>query len=181
MINKRLKFSSLYKYRNMSTINNYRNNRIQNFNDKFKHSCSLEENWNLKNYSSEKLNFDFTIKENYIYFNFNFQKKYPFYDFSQLPLDINRYIYSYYHADFITIKTKIHFPNEYPFKAPIWYLLKVEHNLELPICLSWYYTNIIDNHNNIYKRDWTPAIDIEKDLLDFLQKISHFNYILECQ
>lgn len=165
----------------MSLINNCRNNRIQNFNDKFKLSSSLEENWNLKNYFSEKIYFDFTIKENYIYFNFNFKKKNQFYDFSQLPIDVSRYIYQFYNSDFITIKIKIHFPDDYPFKAPIWYLLNVEHNLELPICLSRYYTNIIDNHNNLYKRDWSPAIDIDKDLLDFLQKINHFNDILECQ
>jgi len=164
----------------MITINNYRNNRIQSFNDKFK-CTTFQENWNLENYSSENLTFDFIIKDNYIYFNIHFQKQKPFYDFPQFPTDINRFIYSFYNLDFITIETKIHFTNDYPFKAPLWYLIKVDHNIKLPICLQWYYSSIIENHNNQYKRDWSPAIDIEKDFLDFFQKINHFNSIVECQ
>lgn len=162
------------------SIINCRNNRIQNFNNKFKY-LSLEENWELNNYSSEKIKIDFITKENNIYFNFHFYKKYPFYNFPQLPMDINRLIYSYYHIDFITIKTKIHFTNEYPFNRPIWDLLIVNHNIKFPFCLNTYYASIVTNHNNAYNREWSPAINIEIDLLEFLQKINHFNYILDYQ
>jgi hypothetical protein len=82
----------------------------------------------------------------------------------------------------IELRVQITFTDTYPFEAPIWGLVGVKHtipkaNLPYPTYkLSDYYQHAISMHNNIIRNpeNWSPAIDIEKDILDFLRKINHF-------
>jgi hypothetical protein len=45
--------------------------------------------------------------------------------------------------------------------------------------LTEYYKEIIQKHNEQYQHYWSPATDIEQDILDFLRKINHFDVLLE--
>jgi hypothetical protein len=103
------------------------------------------------------------------------EKKY-YYDFGSLPTDMSRVI-SEYLSKFIYICVEITFPYDYPFKPPKYALLYTKHNLNVPINLENYYKGIVINHNLQYKRDWSPAIEIVKDILDFIRKINHFEYL----
>jgi hypothetical protein len=42
-----------------------------------------------------------------------------------------------------------------------------------------YYQNIIYNHNLQYFNYWTPVTDIEKDIIDFIRKINHFEILID--
>ncbi len=101
-----------------------------------------------------------------------------YHNFKYLPSDINNLI-SEYLPEYIYICVEITFPPDYPFKPPIYTLLSTKYNIvNYIISIDSYYASIVDNHNLQYKREWTPAMDIEKDVLSFICRINHFEYLL---
>jgi len=106
-----------------------------------------------------------------------FKKKYVF-EFEQLPKEINDIIRSYT-IESIIIDTKIFYGNNYPFSPPVWSLINVLENINISIDVKKYYNYIVEIHNNHYQHYWSPAIDIEMDILEFIQKINHFDYLLD--
>jgi hypothetical protein len=97
-----------------------------------------------------------------------------------LPMDIICKISSYLNC-YLTIKTKIVYPQDYPFDPPQWSLICVKHNIESRINLKEYYEYLVETHNNKYTIDWSPAIHIDIDILDFISKINHFDYLIDCR
>ena len=97
------------------------------------------------------------------------------YNLNNLPLDINSLIASYYTPNYIHLKIQITSPEDYPFNPPIWKIISVKHSLK--INLYEYYKYIVDSHNKIMKRNWSPAIKIDADILYFITKINHFEHI----
>ena len=151
--------------------------RIARFLNTFQ-NISLEKYFGIVN--KNKLVFNIFHHENEILLFIKFRAPYKCYDIVELPIDISRLIASY-NEHFINIQIKISFPHDYPFTEPTWILLDVEDNIVSTINLFEYFTYMVDNHNNQYKRDfnWSPIIEVEKDVLEFIQKINHFDYILE--
>ena len=99
-------------------------------------------------------------------------------DFNNLPdvlcQEINSYLGNYISAVFSIIH-----PYRYPFNPPIWYLDTIIHNIGAPnIDIREYISYVVNNHNNQYERDWSPVIDISKDILEFIQKINNFEYMI---
>ena len=115
----------------------------------------------LDGFNQFELNLDIIIINNYKIYNLN-----------NLPLDINSLIASYYTPNYIHLKIQITSPEDYPFNPPIWKMINVKHSLK--INLYEYYKYIVDSHNKIMKRNWSPAIKIEGDILYFITKINHF-------
>jgi hypothetical protein len=154
--------------------------RIARFQNTFR-DISLENYFGIIN-DKNKLVFNILHNEieEEIIFTIKFRADYKCYDIVELPIDISRLIASY-NEYFINIQIKISFPQDYPFTEPTWILLEVEDNIVSRLNLFEYFTYMVDNHNNQYKRDfnWRPIIEIEKDVLEFIQKINHFDYILE--
>jgi hypothetical protein len=107
-----------------------------------------------------------------------FFKSENIYNFNNLPIEIIREIQEY-GKHFIDMEIDIYFPNKYPFIRPLWCLKNIIHNIKLeqPINIKNYYYNIINNHNNQNKKYWSPANEIEKDILGFIIKINHFEYL----
>ena len=97
------------------------------------------------------------------------------YKFNNIPLEINSLIASYYTPNYIHLKIQITSPEDYPFNPPIWKIMSVKHSLK--INLYEYYKYIVDSHNKIMKRNWSPAIKIETDILYFITKINHFEHL----
>ena len=97
-----------------------------------------------------------------------------------LPMDIIHKISSYLNC-YLKIKTKIVYPQDYPFQPPQWTLVCVKHNIETKINLKDYYEYLVETHNNSYLVDWSPAIHINIDILEFIRRINHFDYLLECR
>lgn len=114
---------------------------------------------------------------NKLVLNIHVEKKH-YHDFKQLPSDISDLI-SEYLPDYLTFCVEITYPYEYPFKPPIYQLQSIKYNLvNRPISIDKYYATIVNNHNVQYKREWSPAIDIEHDILYFICRINHFEYLL---
>ena len=118
----------------------------------------------LDGFNQFELNLDIIIINNYKIYNLN-----------NLPLDINSLIASYYTPNYIHLKIQITSPEDYPFNPPIWKMINVKHSLK--INLYEYYKYIVDSHNKIMKRNWSPAIKIEGDILYFITKINHFEHL----
>ena len=118
----------------------------------------------LDGFNQFEINLDIIIINNYKIYNLN-----------NLPLDINSLIASYYTPNYIHLKIQITSPEDYPFNPPIWKIMSVKHSLK--INLYEYYKYIVDSHNKIMKRNWSPAIKIEADILYFITKINHFEHI----
>jgi hypothetical protein len=139
---------------------------------------SFEEYFGIVNTNETYLKMNLFIQENEFIFTINFQKYYKCYDILELPIEISRLIASY-NRDIITIKIKILLTDDYPFTRPVWVLDSVEGNINTQLNLTEYYEYIVENHNNMYELDWSPAISIDKDILEFVQKINHFDYVLD--
>ena len=100
-----------------------------------------------------------------------------FYKIKELPFDINKMIHSYLHNK-LEINIQISFPSLYPFRAPTWSLIRTRHNFLTSLSIPDYYKYLINSHNNQYVGNWSPTITMEKDILEFIQKINHFEYLL---
>lgn len=149
--------------------------RFKRFEDLYK-SQSLEKYFGLiHNYDTFKI-IPQKTENNTLLLTIQVEKKH-YHDFKQLPSDLSHYI-SEYLTEYITICIEIIFPTEYPFQPPIYTLLSTKYNIGLPISVDNYYNKLVDNHNIQYKREWSPAIDIEKDILYFICRINHFEYLL---
>ena len=118
----------------------------------------------LDGFNQFELNLDIIIINNYKIYNLN-----------NLPLDINSLIASYYTPNYIHLKIQITSPEDYPFNPPIWKIMSVKHSLK--INLYEYYKYIVDSHNKIMNHSWSPAIKIDVDILYFIAKINHFEYL----
>jgi len=162
----------------------YRSTRFARFMERFK-DITIEDYYEVLKYNNKenikcKINTELIENKNIISFEIHFFKDIDyFYNFLKLPDEINNEIYKFYKKEFIKIKMNIFYGNNYPFHPPIWSLENVNFNIDLHINLYDYYTNILNLHNLSYKKDWSPAIDIHHDILDIIQKLNHFEYMLK--
>ena len=156
------------------------NRRINRF-EQICQNNSLEDYYGINNNDDTTLKIKHIRREmNRIELNISF-KKHQYYDFKDLPREIN-IIISQYTTSFINIRLEIFFPEDYPFTPPNYSLVNVQHNISnSPINLDEYYEYIINKHNNekFNSQNWSPAIEIAPDILEFIQKINHFEYIVE--
>lgn len=142
----------------------------------------LYQTQSLVKYFGLKHNYDVfeivpTKTDNKIILNIQVMKQH-YHDFKHLPSDISNLI-SEYLPEYIHICVEITFPYDYPFKRSIYTLLSTKSNLvNFPLSINRYYATIVDNHNLQYKREWTPAMDIDKDILYFICRINHFEYLI---
>jgi hypothetical protein len=116
--------------------------------------------------------------EEILYLNIFYLKHQEKINFKIIPNELNDLIHSYLN-EYVTIQTDILFPSDYPFIPPIWSLLKVSSNFDFKDLLHNISEYAVTCHNNQTTRDWSPATDIEKDILDFIRKINTFEYVFE--
>lgn len=169
-------------------MTNYRNVRLSRFVEKFK-NISIENYFNINdinnndknnNDKKEKIHCHTDLNDNVITFEIHFFKNsHDMYNIFQLPDEINKEIYHFYNTEYLKIKVKIYYTQEFPFKPPIWEFIDLKHNINIHINLIDYYTEIVSFHNIINNKYWSPAMDIHQDILDFIQKINHFDYMLK--
>jgi len=94
----------------------------------------------------------------------------------ELPPDINQLI-SEYLPSYITLELRMDYTPTYPFDIPLWSLISVDDRLASSLKnAKEYYRYIIHTHNTTYQQhNWSPATDIDKDILQFMVRINHFN------
>ena len=95
-----------------------------------------------------------------------------------LPLDIAREIHTYI-PEYIKISFCIYYPERYPFAPPVWSLENISHRANTQLNIPEYYKYMVDEHNERYDFDWSPAIKLETDLIYFIHKINHFDMIFD--
>jgi len=94
-----------------------------------------------------------------------------------LPPEINRMI-SEYLPSYITLQIRLDYTDNYPFDAPKWSLISCDDRLASSLKnAEEYYRYLIDNHNSVYSQCWSPAIDIDRDILMFIVRINHFAHL----
>lgn len=100
------------------------------------------------------------------------------YNIKNIPLELSNIICNFL-SETICINIAIGYPLDYPFVNPVWELSNVEHNIHNPpIDITNYYSYIINTHNTVLNQHWHHAQTTKNDILDFIQKINHFEYIL---
>jgi hypothetical protein len=166
-----------YEFNIIITMNLNLNRRLKRLED----ICAtqpLEEYYNIQNTNDRKLKISYIrTSQHKISLGIYFEKS-RFYDFLGLPQEVSRIIFEYA-PTIIDIKVEIDFSNDYPFIQPNYSLIQIEHNHpNTPINLEEYYKYIIDNHNYQYSKYWSPAILIDRDILDFVRKVNHFEYLV---
>lgn len=141
-------------------------------------SLEMEPYYGIINTPTKKLNIKMSHSDNESLFVIKYLQNNIMSDLRFLPLEIINLITSF-GDDYISITTKVIYPSDYPFCPPIWSLVDVQHNINTSLNLNDYYEYLVDSHNSQYNTDWSPAIHIDKDLLDFIQRVNHFGYLLE--
>ena len=164
--------------------------RIQRFEKEFGH-VDMTDFYQL-NKEYEKVYIQKKIYSDSILLSIQYKKSCPSLELN-LPDEMNEKIREYLIYD-IEIHLKIKYSPSYPFSPPIWFLQGVHHNLSTEINLFYYYSHKVSEHNKSYtdyiirvgahspfvETSWTPAITVEKDILSFLQKIFHFDEVIDC-
>ena len=79
-----------------------------------------------------------------------------------LPIELSMKIAGYLY-EHTAIHYQIRIPNDYPFKPPVWIMLTIS-----PPQL---YKDALCVLNHRYDKDWSPAITIEKDILNMIDCI----------
>lgn len=94
----------------------------------------------------------------------------------ELPPEINRAIAEYL-PSYIILSLRMDYTTSYPFDIPKWSLVSCDDRLASSLKnAETYYKDIVDIHNNTYQQhNWSPAIDIDKDILQFMIRINHFD------
>ena len=139
---------------------------------------------------NEKLSFkmDMFPEERHCIFSVNFvtQNAPTLKPSFNLPVELCDIINSYT-SNFISLKFKIQYHVNYPFQQPVWSLISEQNDMtHLPknIVLSEYYQDIVERHNGQYRElsrgyNWSPAITIRTDMINFVMKILHFDTIAD--
>lgn len=122
---------------------------------------------------------------------------------SALPFELVKKIYDFVPNEYIHLTYMVTFCKHYPIVPPIWSFVKEEHDIMYPAMdntkMAEYYKNMAKLHNSQYKLytelhnlsplitmtselnqygNWIPAITIEKDILNFILRINHFEHIM---
>ena len=148
--------------------------RLKTFENK-----SYETEFGIENNDNEKLTIHTSkFNQNKIGLHIRYKYKNKTLDFLNLPKEISRNI-SNFLDQYIDISIDLTYPNDYPFKEPKWSLTNINYNIDrTTIPLKEYYNYLIEKHNETYRHYWTPAIKMDKDILAFIGKINHFEYLL---
>jgi len=171
------KFYSILGLSIVENMSNILNKRYSHFTEKIQNN-SIENYFGIKNDQGQKLKVELSrTEERKFVLHVKYIKKCDTFNFN-LPIEIINTISSYGNH-YIDLTMEISFPTCYPFQGPTWRVIQIQHNIQHSLDLTKYYKYVTRNHNKQYNDYWSPAVDIEKDILDFIRKINHFDYLFE--
>jgi hypothetical protein len=147
--------------------------------ESFVNDTNLKDYYGIVDTPERSVNVDAVQKNTETIFTISFKESIPMINIRCLPMDVICNIASYLNC-YLTIKTKIVYPQDYPFSPPQWSLACVQHNIVSRLNLKEYYEYLVETHNNQYQVDWSPSIHVDKDILDFIRRINHFDYLIDC-
>lgn len=163
------RFNKLKQIMNMNISEN--NNTIDNFQNLLGLNDQNQGEFRIK---IEKKNRNILLKIKYISNNiFDLTQN----NISELPLDINIFI-SEFIPSYIEFEFEITYGDIYPFTPPVWSIVSCDDRLSNVQNMIHYYNYIVKSHNVNNSYDWSPAVDIDKDILYFISKIGNGNFEL---
>ena len=147
---------------------------FQRYYDKFlqrTHNTPLNRYWEIPQKNSESLDMlyspyitDITTGENHIIFSVHYSKTYS-YDFNGLPREISNLINEYARDD-MDLTFRIIYPENFPFRYPIWFVEKIKYNIrDTKKTFRNTVQEIVEAHNCNYRILWSPVVRIEIDFL----------------
>jgi hypothetical protein len=148
--------------------------------EQYVNDTNLKDYYGIIDTPERSINVDAVQKNAETIFTVCFKENNSMINIERLPMDIICKISSYINCS-LTIKTKIVYPQDYPFAPPQWSLVCVRHNMVSRLNLKEYYEYLVETHNNQYQVDWSPSIHIDKDILDFIRRINNFDYLIDCR
>ncbi len=99
-------------------------------------------------------------------------------NFALLPDEISKNINSYL-VDYINVIYKIKYTN-CNMSPPNYSLYSIEYNIpKIHINIKKYYKYLINKHNGIYNKNWTPGVKIRVSILEIItmMMLNHFKYL----
>jgi len=99
-----------------------------------------------------------------------------------LPFELNRIITKFMkNIDFIkisfTVQNKDVFPFNYTHYPPNWNIIALDSNINKNIDLMEYFSKLVNSYNNNNYLFWRENIDINLDILNFIDFVNHFSKI----
>lgn len=94
-----------------------------------------------------------------------------------LPEEISKHIYSFLEPDFITFTLEIYVPENFPLMHPIWSLKDLNTEAKNKKFIYNYIKHRLNLHNHQYRLYGFPSVTLEKNILDFITKINHLEYL----
>ena len=141
-----------------------------------------------RNKESLSINMELLPEQKCCYFSVRFvtQNVQNYQPAFHLPLELC-YLINSYSSNSISLQFKIDYDMNYPFVTPTWSLLQATTDMtHLPetVVLTDYYQQIVDSHNGQYNdvsrgHNWTPAMSIHTDMINFILRILHFETITD--
>ena len=101
-------------------------------------------------------------------------------EFQNLPLELNELIHSLIDYQLI-VQVQMSLPKEYPFRPAYFRLVGMKNTIEPCKTKGIYkfFKNKIKIYNEVTHRNWSPAMGIEKTIIDFFSLINHFDSFFE--
>lgn len=119
-------------------------------------------------YQLENMNVNFLkIKDDEFSLIIKYKKPYLILPLN-IPIELNHLVYSYLFFK-IQFNIQVTFPEDYPFKSPIFTLADIKYKHLFPM-----YNKIIMQHTYTYINDWTPLITVEMQMLDLISVLNTF-------
>lgn len=99
-----------------------------------------------------------------------------------LPIELNRFICKFMkNIEFIkisfTVQNKNIFPLNYTHYPPNWEIIAFDSNINTNIDLMKYFKKLVDSYNNNNYIFWREEIDIDLEILNFIDFVNHFSKI----
>ena len=145
------------------------------FINKYKNPSNLGKQLDISNNYSIKT-FIPNIENGIINLTVLYRKNQPIYYFPNLPLEINEYIH-YFVNPTIHVQIQIKFDDNYPFTPTVYRIVGLKNTINNGIDkeIYTYLKYKTKLYNEYIKTNWTPAILIEKNILDFFTTINNMD------
>jgi len=140
--------------------------RYNKFMEKINTNNTIQKYFNI---ADVKLSFSLDMNKNNLFFTISYLEKFS-HDLIDLPNEMSNVIMSFLNSNMVA-KFQITFPESYPFDPPFWTLVNVENELNKSFDLDVYFQTIVNLQNCQNYAHWSPAIDVEKEILGFITKM----------
>ena len=121
-----------------------------------------------------------TMNEGIINIKIKYSIPQTLFEFQNLPVELNYLIHSLIDYQLI-VQVQMILPLEYPFKPSYFRFVGMKNTIEHSKTKGIYkfFKNKIKIYNEVTPLNWSPAMGVEKTIIDFFSIINHFDSFFE--